>query len=271
MRGTTIFFHCLRQVLGNAAMAMRISWWLVVVVVAAYAGMQALSADWVAYIQESVNSGIFEGSPPRGNTGAVLAYALVISIIIIWSFIVVAIAWHRYILLEEMPTGVVPYRKDYRVGGYLGNTLLIVLLSMLASMAIGVVVGMLVIPLAGGAGSGALFTITTIVGLIIGVIISVIYLRLSLVLPAVALDKRLGLGEAWSISRGFSMDIAVLAVWTVALQFGFNLLIGTLARMAVPDIGIILISLAYQWFHLILTISILSTLYGHIVEKRDVF
>jgi hypothetical protein len=30
-------------------------------------------------------------------------------------------------------------------------------------------------------------------------------------------------------------------------------------------------SLAFQWFYFMLNISILSTLYGHIVQKREVY
>jgi hypothetical protein len=62
--------------------------------------------------------------------------------------------------------------------------------------------------------------------------------RLSLVLPAIALDDDLSLGDAWRLSQGFGLAlmVAAIAIWLLAAVLGFTwyFLLGVLGLVA-PD------------------------------------
>lgn len=269
MNGITIFTHSVRQVLGNIGMAIRISWWLVAAFIAAMVGLSLMASDWFDYAAEATRTGVAPGPLPDGGA-LVIVYMFAVILFLIWGSIVVAIAWHRFILNEEKPTGLIPYRSDFRVGGYFLYTLGIALLVLVLTIPLGIVAGLVIAPFS-GASIPVFLTVGAIVGIIIGIIITVVYLRMALVLPAVALDSRLGLGDAWSASRGASGAIAVLAVALVLLSFVVNYVLELMIGAGMSTIVVTVLSSAFQWFNLILNISILSTLYGHLVQKRDVF
>ncbi len=98
-----------------------------------------------------------------------------------------AVAWHRYILLDELPTGFIPKLNFDRILGYIGTVFLIALFVIFVSIIISVL--------------GALFSsfgkpIALFFGLIVGVLATVAWLGLSVLLPARAIKSSEGFYEA---------------------------------------------------------------------------
>ncbi|HIP24355.1 MAG TPA: hypothetical protein EYG79_12295 [Rhodobacteraceae bacterium] len=206
------------------------------------------------------------------SVGLVLLLILVATVFLFWSVSLVAIVWHRYILLEEIPQGVIPYRADFRIGRYfwlgVGISLLAALVVGILSGILGMIFGPLFMNSMQGVASGAA-GVGFLMGLLVGTIVAVLYLRMALVLPAVALDDRLTIGQAWEQTSGHTGAIIGLAL---ALAF-VNMVVPMVINLAFGEsvwINLAFMGL-YQWFYFMLGISILSTLYGHIVQKREVY
>lgn len=263
MNGLAIFSHSFRQVSGNLGMAIKVSGWLVALVIILFAGLS--------------QTGVLASLETNGaNAGqGLLAGALIILagvVFLFWGVSVVAIAWHRYILLEEIPRGVIPYRKEFHVGRYFWYGVGVSLLAVLAVAILSGILGMAVGPFyleslqepTGGASIG-----TFLLGLLVGTIVVVLYLRMALVLPAVALDEGLTIGQAWTLTSGHTAAIVTLAL---ILAF-INSVVPVVISVAMGGLPLMNAALSglYQWFYFMLSISVLSTLYGHIVQKREVY
>lgn len=275
MKGLTIFSHSLRQVTGNLGMAVRVSGWLVLAYIVIAGVFWWQRPDWLsAAMAQDVDA---MRMAPDLSASSIALFLLVVIILLVftfWAVSLVAIVWHRYILLEEIPSGFIPYNKAFRVGRYFWYGFGI---SLVASLVVGMVsafLGMIFGPLLVGsvpsiAEPGSAFFSGFIVGFILGTIIVVIYLRMALVLPAVALNQQLTIGQAWEATSGHTGEILVLALVlgfiNAVVPLGVEL---GLARF--PWVNFVVLGF-YQWFYIILNISVLSTLYGYIVQKREVY
>ncbi|WP_164661477.1 hypothetical protein [Tropicibacter sp. Alg240-R139] len=96
--------------------------------------------------------------------------------------------------------------------------------------------------------------------------ISYVSLRLSLVLPSAAVGVFLSVPESWEKTKAHSK-----ALWDVALCIGVLtltpnfLLLTSLARI----LGGFAYVVVAQWVLLMLSVSILTTMYGYIVQGRE--
>jgi hypothetical protein len=125
----------------------------------------------------------------------------------------IAVAWHRLILRQERVTGAAYLRLDRPVWLYLIYSLFLIVLAQLPlvvslalvgfSDAVTQIVGDLVVAL-GLSLAGGLF-------LLLGSALAILLVlpRLSLVLPAVALEQELSLREAWRASRANTVRLAL--------------------------------------------------------------
>ena len=274
MNGLTILSHSFRQVTGNLGMAIKVSGWLVVIYLVCGGLMLWAEPDWlVAAMNQDPKSMADAADFSSGSVGVAAFILVAAAAFLFWGVSLVAIAWHRFILLEEVPEGVVPYRKTFRVGRYFWYGFGISFLAVMSVMLVIGILSMIIGPffmnsmegMAAGQTSGAGF----LEGLVIGLIVAVLYLRMALILPAVALDEGLTLGMAWEKTSGYTGAILVLAL---ALAF-INAVVPLVINLAFSELVWINMALVglYQWFYFMLGISILSTLYGHIVQNREVF
>ncbi len=180
--------------------------------------------------------------------GAFLVVAIFISV-----YLWVIVAWHRFILLAETPNGYFAnwhgrQNFDYFVKGIL--IMLILLIPMIAFVIViaffGVVYWFLLLP-------------------IFGVIFSFLYIRISLVLPAAALGVPMKIGESWAITKDASMTILRLAV----LSVGLGIVMGLFDQL-IGDQGIMtFVALFLNAAIGLLSVSIITTLYGVLVEGRE--
>jgi len=171
----------------------------------------------------------------------------------------VAVAWHRFVLLEEYSNGVVPTFHGGRMLAYFGYGLLLGLVVGLATVVVAVLVG------------GALFWAPILAIAAAGIVAIAgcwAFYRLSPILPACAIGNKMGMKEAWAATKPMSGSIlgamVIFVVSILALAF-----LGVLIGSIIPILGGVLL-LAFNWLYILLGISFLTTLYGVAVEGRTI-
>lgn len=236
--GMNLFVHAIRLVLNNLQAALRIS---------------ALLYFVPAIVAYALLSGADPSTPPS-------PLAILVSIIAFIGSLAIAVAWHRFILLDEQPAGWLPAFDGRRLLSYFGYSLLLGVIALVIMIAVGLVLG--IFAMLGGV---ILFVLTSFVTVFV---VLVIGFRLALILPASSVDKRLGLGEAWSATSGATGDIVVLAL----LCAGASVVLGLVSLIFVGPLSPlgILWDAAAGWFSLMVGLSILTTLYGHYFEGRPI-
>jgi hypothetical protein len=241
--GISIFIHAVRLVLNNLNDAWRIS--------------------AVLYFGPAIVSLLFTGSfvmgpPSAGNLVLTLLLALASVLAILW----LAVAWHRFVLLDESPTGPLPEFHGDRMLKYFGYGVRIGVISVVVATVVGIVLGLLV------AVTGGSPEVASLVAMITMFVVLVINYRLSAILPGAALGRPMTLKAAWEATAGATGDIVVLAI------------VSALAIAVIDMPGILLVSTGWSaviadvwylgtgWLKVMVAVSISTTLYGHFIEKR---
>ncbi len=164
---------------------------------------------------------------------------------VIWALL--AISVHRVILLGPTATGLLGnLRLQSRELMYIGY---------------GFLIGLMMSPIVFFIGLLPIF------GFILGMIVAlVLWSRLSIVLPAVAVDKEFGLTKAWNATSGYSLTCFGTVVFIPVLTM-LPLLI------LMPDFpGVVasILSTAYTMIIMIFNIGLLSTTYKKLVANDEV-
>jgi hypothetical protein len=246
----------------------------------------ALIAQWPWMLILAVIIGVFGASNaiPFGqpateleaffkeNPSQIVIFFLGGIVVLLTSFLAfssVAVAWHRYVLLDEVPQGLAKLRLDGTVWRYFGNLILLSLVVMVVMLPIAVVVVPLtsVSPIIGGIG---------FLAYLIVVLLPVIN-RLSIKLPAVALGRTdFRLGDAWAASANNWWQIIAVGFGVVAISWGVGLILELLSRVLATVLGTaigfwtsLLLQTFVNWVLTIMGITFLTSLYGFFVEKRD--
>ncbi|MFA9232082.1 MAG: hypothetical protein ACEQSU_15260 [Microgenomates group bacterium] len=255
MKGLQVFLHSLRQVTGNFAQAVRIS-------IVPYS-VQFVSSTLL--LGTSYSSG--QADPAeimRGGGGMLLLLSMINLIVVLLTSIWAAVAWHRFVLKGEMPNGFIPTFRADRIWAYFARSFGIGLLCIVLALPFGMIGGMVAMPFmseTGPTGTGLL-----IVFLVTYFPITVISYRLSTALPATALDASSAFSSGWEATKGELLTFVVLALITLVLYFGVNTFAVNLLA------GNFALSLIWQcvfgWISVMVGLSVLTTLYGHYIEKR---
>jgi hypothetical protein len=198
---------------------------------------------------------IEQGQLPPEIAFAVLLILLLFIFVSAW----IAVAWHRFILLEDYP-GLLPPLAGRPVWRYVGKTFLLGCVVFLVTIPALIVIGLISGVVMGG--GGGLFS-TLVLGL--ALFVSYMWLRFGIVLPATAVSRPMGFGEAWRATAPYATAILGTCVILILINTGVSLVSAILPQ---PLAG--LLSLATSWITIMLGISILTTLYGVIVERRTV-
>jgi hypothetical protein len=246
------FKHVWATVFNNAGAAFRLSWpWLLV--------MTATMALFLAGI-----ASLHGGLGPAKAGGEDFFLLLIVLTVFVVAFASIAVNWHRFVLLDEMPKGMGVLRIDSQVWRYIGNLFLI---GLIVGLPFGFG-GLVLVKLLGSFGMLVLFA--TLIAL------NVIIYRLAIKLPAIALGRRdYGLEKAWSDSTGNFFPIMGYAfLLAVSMLIPQTLLEWVSSNMAsslglLGTIQVVIVSVLVQWFALIVGISGLTTLYGFFAERRD--
>lgn len=244
MTGWMIFRHAVGMVLRNWRQALQISGLL-------YAVLAIFEISLGGAAKGHIGPDGMMMSPAIGlSMIAVTAGYVILSI---W----IAVAWHRYVLLEEMPEGWVPKWHGGAVASYLGISILITLVIAFVSM---VIVWILSFALGGA------MPLLTIVIILLAVGAGIAFFRLSPMLPAAAIGEKMKMSEAWHQTRGLSGAILLIVLLQFGLMIGLQIA-SNILMMISPVIGFVG-QIAVNWFATIVTASLLTTFYGHFVQER---
>ena len=260
MVGWKIFARALRLIVDNLGAALRVTVvpMTLVVVAGVLIGGPAL--------QTVVNpQGVAQLTPTdmSGLAGRLLPFYAVALAAYAWA----AIGWHRFVLLGE-DGGWIPDLRGGRLLGYVGRALLLGLVMILVAVAL-FLPGALVI--------GTLAAISEYLAALVGSVayvafvlfMIVLFYRLSPILPAAAVDRRLAFREAWDATSGSAGAMLLIAVLTFVLS-----LLAQIPTFLDAGIGgapgaiTLVYTLVTQWFFLLLGVAVLTTIYGHYVEGR---
>lgn len=249
MDGWRIFKHSVNLVINNLEAAFRLS--IVLYVIQSLYAISSFLNPPKVIEQDGMTLPVL--SPDVVGQNLIFGFLAVLASL--W----IAVAWHRYVLLNEAPTGWLPKFHGGPVLGYLGRSILIGLLIMVAVVVALIPVGIIVV------GLPALVNVVWIP--VVGVA-AYLFFRLGIMLPATAMGAPMNLGAAWQATRGHSATILTLAGLVVA----FSIVI-ELPSMLNNDPGSVInliYALVMNWFATIIGISVLTTLYGHIIEGRGI-
>jgi len=238
--GWQIFTHSVRLVWANLGVALRIS-----------AVLYIVSAIFQVWAQMS-GFGTVENGVPNTEGGGIQLISTVVSIITsLW----IAVAWHRYILLEEVPEGFLPEWHGARMAAYFGRSLLIglAMLGVVLLSALPMFVGI----------QGVLGSALVTFGAIFSIFL---FYRVCAVLPSAAMGKPLTMAESWRATEGNTGTIIVLVLCMLVGVFALMLPGAILAPISLTLSVVYLV--AAQWFITMFGISIFTTFYGYFIEKR---
>jgi hypothetical protein len=186
---------------------------------------------------------------------------LISAVVSLVGFCSVAVNWHRFILRDDASGQ--PMRLDNTVWRYLGNSLAVLVMAVAPVLVLAVVLmllplaaSILLVPAAFAAGTFAL--------------------ALSLKLPAVALGRTdFGFRQALDAARGSFWQLMGVLLLNGAIVLASTVVLSTLvsaimaANFAVGVTFGLAMSLAFHMFYALFSVSVLSSLYGFFIEKRD--
>ncbi|ABD52985.1 hypothetical protein [Jannaschia sp. CCS1] len=263
--GYQLLRHVIAQVFGNLGAAARIT---VIPILLAYAICGVILYSIVgAFLFEMASQGpILPGQPqpiPFSSEAEAATFAgrFFLAILLCLPIFLVfyawaAVGWHRYVLLEELPSGVTARWSWPIIKGYVGAVLRLILMSLLIAFAAAIVIGILlsVIP---SPGLAVFLQVGTTIGF------TWIFTRLGLVLPSAALGIYMKMGDSWSATAPVSSAILLPII---VIPLAFFLLSAASGLLGI--IGLVL-TLVLIWIQLLVNLALMTTLYGNLIEGRQ--
>jgi hypothetical protein len=260
--------HAISSTTNNMSFAFHISWpWMIMLL--------PLSVATNLYVVLNGLSPDRGGEPDVAALGKFFMISAPLAIASVIAYASIAVNWHRYILLDEVPDGWQRLRVDGLMWRYIGNFILILLLIMACAIGVGLVLG-----IAGYIMNSLLGETMTAVLLVPGILALYMYAiisgyRLSVILPAVALGRTdFRMADVWKATAGnnwrlfgllilFMLCMLLVGLGMLAATFIFGLL-GTLGLSLA-----IAIQVMVNWVATILGVTLLTSLYGFFVEGRE--
>ncbi len=254
MVGFATLKHALRMMLYDLPMTLRLTMLPLLLV---YAVAIALSRLVIGAPGPGLASSIGTGFAIFGaqRTETILAL-LVILVVIVIALSWAAISWHRYSLLAERPASILPPLNRALLLAYVGGVVRVTLMTIAWAIPLAVILIALtfvVLP------SSPVMEVVTFVGI---VLLMAQTLRYSLILPAAALGQSMRLSEAAAASRTHLSLFLFVTVLTFVIGY-----VGEEIVSVLDFAGIL--SFLFDWFNFALGLSLLTTLYGLCVEKRE--
>lgn len=248
-----IIAHALRMLIFETGTTLRVIMPALVLVIGSSLIAVTFAGDTLIALQ--TNPEAVMRNPPI--TIPLIAFLGLVGLI---GYALMAILWHRHVLLSGMDRGQV-MRPDLQIMiGYIGKAIIVGFVQFVASIPI--VLGMGVIIALGGGGPA----VGALAGLLGSLAFVWVALRLSLILPAAALGARMTLMDSWETTSAVSGTMLAVA----ALLTGLNWCAFAIAGVLSPDasaIGLLIQTIVYVLEGLVF-ISVLTTFYGHLVEGR---
>lgn len=239
MKGWQIFVHSVRLVLNNLDVALRVSLVLYLV----QAAYQVVAIRMLS-----------GGGGPADAANGVLALPI-LGIAAIVASLWIAVAWHRFVLTEEMPRGWLPVWHGPEILGYLGRSLMIGFVVAFALLIAALVI--LVVPI---------LQVLLLPGMVLAG--SYFFFRLGVMLPAGTVGRRMTLSESWTATKDNDGAIIVLAI--IMMMGALLLELPSMVSGDPTSVISVVYSVVTGWFATMIGVSVLTTLYGHYVEGRAI-
>lgn len=257
MKGWDIFLHSARLVLRNWKEALQIG--LLPIGLVIVVGLLVLGADFWAIAAQGGPDVLADDFGAMAGLGVSFALVWIFGLFMMLSVIV---NWHRFVLLEQYPAGWVPAFHLGLALGYFGRILMLVLLAMLIMLPLGV----LGAALDGGSGGSGAFT--AIIVLVAGLFLGIAFYRVAAILPAGAIGKPISLRQAWEATQGATGTIIVLVLVLFIANLVLQLAVAALMLIFAP-LGLLATVVAGVFWGLV-SVSVLTTFYGHYIEGRPI-
>jgi len=246
-------------IIDNISEALRISGAIFVISVFAATAVTVLMTGGMIAQMPVLEAGTVPTPQEQAEIVQIASAMLISNLIFFVAMSWIAVAWHRYVLLEEETNQLFPYWKTGRILGYLWKTLVV-------GFCVGFMVVFPFVIAASLLGAVGMAAVLPILGLAMFVCFYYLFFRMGLALPASALDQKMTLKEAFQATTDLSNQIWGLAVLVVGITLIAGILIGTIAPNNI--IGVLITSV-FQWFMVMISASLLTTLYGHAIERRS--
>ncbi|MDB6452744.1 hypothetical protein [Falsirhodobacter sp. 20TX0035] len=258
MKSYRILRHSIQQVTGNPRAALMLSLPLVILLAASQMMLPTTAA-----------------TEEQGLAPGAAAVLLLVMILGAAASLLLAVNWHRHVLLAEHAT---LRPRGGRMGVYLLRGVQIWFLIMVAALvvflavtALNAVLGMSLALFTDPEGPSLTVMLIAALGAVMGVVVGfwiyAMMMRLSVMLPAAAIGKGFGPRQALARTRGTSGTMVMLLILMGVLLVVLSLPV-ILAHVAELFVFANVLGFAMNWFLTLLGISVLTTLYGHYVEGR---
>jgi len=255
---TGVIGHSINSTVNNIGFAWHVSWpWMLAI----------LPFNIVGNIYATLN----HPARPQDMDPKVAVVSFGLAILTLVAFASIAVNWHRYILLDEVPVGAERLRLDGLVWRYIGNTILIGLILAAAAIPVMLVIVLLAFLL----GEVAAIVFVPAVIAMFFAFISYSY-RLGIKLPGVALGREdYRFRDALEDSAGNFWRFVGLGVLVFLIMLVVGAIIGTPIYFigATENKGLLAVLIAVQlvvnWIGTIWTVTMLTSLYGYFAEKRN--
>ncbi|MEM1410313.1 MAG: hypothetical protein AAGG79_06160 [Pseudomonadota bacterium] len=212
-----------------------------------------------------LNTSLIEDTPPAelGANFALLQIISAVASLVLSSWI--AVGWHRFVLVEEYPSGYMPPFRSSEVFLYIWKLILIALATVL--MILPIVLVSQFLALAGGAGPNPM--VAAVIGalsVMVAIFAMLVVVRWSVVLPAASIGKSMSLSQAWSYTK--PLGFAPLWAFILVSLFAFVLFLVALITAFVPLVFLV-VSAGVNLIATLLGVSVATTIYGVAVEGRQ--
>lgn len=258
MKSYRILRHSIQQVTGNLRAVLILSIPLVLLLVALQVMLPATVTTEEQVVAPAASAGLF-----------------LVLILVAAASLLLAVNWHRHVLLEE-PATLRP--RGGRMGAYLLRGFQITVVMMIAAMVVflavtalntvlGISVGLFTASEGPSLAAMLMAALGVVAGMIVGFWIYAMTMRMSVMLPAAAVGRGFGPRQALARTRGTSGTMVMLLLLMALLLIVLNVPI-VLAYVAGLFVFANVLGSALNWFMTVLGVSVLTTLYGHYVEDR---
>lgn len=262
--GYQLLRHVVQQVFGNLGAAARLT--IVPIVLAyvvcgliLYALLGPLLFDM--FDQQAALGGMPED--PFGSEAAAAAFAgrfllgfLICLPVFLTFYAWAAVGWHRFVLLEEYPSGFSSKWNWPTIRGYVWAivrlALFVTLLGLVAVVAIGVLIS--IAPSPG-------FALFLTLGM--SILFTWVVTRLGLILPSAALGTYMKIGESWSATGPISGAILLPIIVIPLTFFLINSLLGLVGVLGA------FLTIVVIWLQTLVNLALMTTLYGNLIEGRQ--
>lgn len=254
MTGWLIFRHAFLMLIRNFAMALKISVLPLLLFVLAFYLLDQLSAGPKVTDREAIPFDRPVGDLTDIEPEGILSFIVLLAFGLTMAW--VAVAWHRYILLNERSALPIPRLNALETGWYL--IVGIKLLLLFTIVAIPLLLFIAVFPAIGSVALGGTSVVMTLA-------VSTLLFLVGTALPAAALGERLKIKDAWLISKD---HVGTIVVLVIAME-AFTFIVGTFVGLLGDHFFAGAVGVGLSWFSFFLNLCILTTLYGYLIEKRS--